>query len=159
MIGRELSITVKRAVAFTVKEDGHSLSLRSTQPGLALALKENGILLGQGDLVVPDLATPLVSGLNAEVRHASKITVSLPEGSSVVYTHKKTVADALDDAGIEVSPLDKVLPGRDELVSNGMDVQVVRVTVGTIVEREEIGYQTLFKGDPDLGGAFVASTG
>jgi uncharacterized protein YabE (DUF348 family)/3D (Asp-Asp-Asp) domain-containing protein len=145
-----LSITVKRAVAFTVKEDGHSLSLRSTQPALALALKENGILLGQGDLVVPDLATPLVSGLNAEVRHASKITISLPEGSSVVYTHEKTVADALDDAGIEVSPIDKVMPGRDELVSNGMDVQVVRVTVGTIVEREEIGYQTLFKGDPDL---------
>ena len=145
-----LSITVKRAVAFTVKEDGHSLSLRSTQPSLALALKESGILLGQGDLVVPELDTPLVSGLNAEVRHASKLTVSLPEGTSVLYTHEKTLADALVEAGVDLSPVDKVLPGRDELVSNGMDVEVVRVTTGSIVEREEIGFQTLFKGDPDL---------
>jgi uncharacterized protein YabE (DUF348 family)/3D (Asp-Asp-Asp) domain-containing protein len=146
-----LSITVKRAVAFTVKEDGHSLSLRSTQPSLALALKENGILLGPGDLVVPELDTPLASGLNAEVRHASKVTISLPEGSSTVFTHERTVGNALVEAGVELSPIDKVLPGRDEPVSNGMDVQVVRVTVGTIIEREEIGYQTLFKGDPDLG--------
>ena len=146
-----LSITVKRAVAFTVKEDGHSLSLRSTQPSLALAFKENGILLGPGDLVMPELDTALVAGLNAEVRHASKITISLPEGSSVVYTHERTVADALDEAGIALSLVDKVLPGRDELVSNGMDVQVVRVTVGSVIEREEIGYQTLFKGDSDLG--------
>ena len=87
-----LSITVKRAVAFTVREDGHSLSLRSTQPSLALALKENGILLGPGDLVVPELDTPLAAGLTAEVRHAAKVNVSLPEGSSVVYTHEKTWA-------------------------------------------------------------------
>lgn len=145
-----LAITVKRAVSFTVKEDGHSLSLRSTQPSLALALSENGILLGPGDLVMPDVETPLVAGLNAEVRHASKITISLPEGSNVVYTHERTVADALDEAGIELSPLDKVFPGRDALVSNGMNVDVVRVTTGTVIEREEIGYRTLFEGDPNL---------
>ena len=54
-----LSVTVKRAVAFTVVEDGHSLSLRSTQPDLALALKENDIVLGPADLVSPDPETPL----------------------------------------------------------------------------------------------------
>ena len=145
-----LSITVKRAIAFTVREDGHSLSLRSTQPNLGLALKENGILLGPGDLVMPELEAPLLAGLNAEVRHASKITVSLPEETSIIYTHEKTVANALAEAGVDLTPVDKVLPGRDELVSNGMDVAVIRVTTVSIIEREEIAFDTLFEGDPDL---------
>ena len=145
-----LAITVKRAVSFTVREDGHSLSLRSTQPSLALALKENGILLGPGDLVVPEADTPLVAGLAVDVRHASQINVLLSDSSSVVYTHEKTVADALLDVGIDLAPADRVMPGRDEPVSNGMDVQILRVTVGTVVEREEISYQTLFEGDPGL---------
>jgi uncharacterized protein YabE (DUF348 family)/3D (Asp-Asp-Asp) domain-containing protein len=145
-----LAITVKRAVGFTVREDGHSLDLRSTQPSLALALKENGVTVGPADLVAPDLDTPLVAGLTADVRHAAQVNVYLPEGSSVLYTHEKKIGDALLEAGIALAPEDKVLPGRDELVSNGIDVQVIRVTTGDVVDREEIPFQTLFKGDPDL---------
>jgi len=145
-----LSITVKRAVDFTVREDGHSLSLRSTQPTLALALKENDIILGPADMVAPELDTPLVAGLTAEVRHAARVNVYLPGQSGVIYTREKKVGDALLEAGFALSPADKVLPGRDEPVSNGMDVQVVSVTTGSLTEREEIPFRTLFRGDPDV---------
>ncbi len=145
-----LSITVRRAVPLTVLEDGHSLSLRSTEPTLALALKENAILLGPGDLVRPDPETPLTAGLSAEVDHAAKVTISLPEGATVVYSRAKTVGDALDEAGIGLTPLDEVWPARDEPLSPDMQVEVIRVTVGSVVDREDIPYRTVFRGDPAL---------
>ncbi|MGA2286591.1 MAG: ubiquitin-like domain-containing protein [Dehalococcoidia bacterium] len=145
-----LSVTVKRAAAFTVLEDGHSLSLRSTQPTLAEALKENDIVLGPADLVSPDPQTPLTAGLSAEVDHASRLTITLPEGTSVVYSHEKTVGAALEASGIGLTPLDKVSPARDEPLTRDMEVEVIRVTVGDVVERDEIPFQTVFRGDPDL---------
>jgi uncharacterized protein YabE (DUF348 family) len=145
-----LSVAVKRALPFTVVEDGHSLSLRSTEPTLALALEENDIVLGPADLVSPDPETPLTSGLSAEVDHAARLTIILPEGTSVVYSHEKTVGAALEAAGIGLTPLDKVSPGRDEPLSRDMQVEVVRVTVGDVVERDDIPFQTVFRGDPDL---------
>jgi resuscitation-promoting factor RpfB len=145
-----LSITVKRAVAFTVLEDGHSLSLRSTEPTLALALRGNAILLGPADLVVPDPETPLSAGLTAEVDHAAKMNVSLPEGTTVIYSHEKTVESALVEAGIGLTPLDDVWPARDEPPTDDMTVQVTRVTIGSIIDREEIPFRTVFRGDSNL---------
>ncbi len=145
-----LSITVKRAAPFTVLEDGHSLSLRSTESTLALALKENDIRLGPGDLVRPDPETPLTAGLSAEVDHAAKVTISLPEGTTVVYSRGKTVGAALDDAGIGLTPLDKVWPSRDEPLSQDMQVEVIRVSIGSVVDREDIPFRTVFRGDPAL---------
>ena len=99
-----LSITVKRAVAFTVDEDGHSLSLRSTQPSLALALKENGISLRPGRPRRAGAELPLTAGLIAEVRHASKVTVVLPEGEQRRLHARDDRGDALVEAGIAVTP-------------------------------------------------------
>ncbi len=145
-----LSIMVKRAVPFTVVEDGHEMNLLSTQPSLALALKENDIQIGPADLVMPDPETPLAAGLNVEVRHAAKINVSDPYGDSVIYSLERTVSGALQDAGIELGSDDRILPSPDEPVSDGMDVSVVRVNVAKVVEREDIPFETLFKGDPNL---------
>ncbi len=145
-----LSVTVKRAVPFTVVEDGHSLSLLSTQPTLGEALSENDIVLRPEDLVSPDPDTPLTAGLSAEVDHAAKLTVTLPEGTQVVYSREKTVGAALTAAGIDLTPLDKVSPDRDEPLTPEMQVEVIRVTVGDVVERDDIPYETVFRSDPDL---------
>lgn len=147
---RPLAITVKRAVPFTVREDGHLLEFRSTQPTLALALKENGISLGEGDIVSPELETPLTAGLVTDVEHASKIDVIVADVGQDVYTHEKTVGKALETAGIILTALDKVLPDREQPIVDGMSIYVTRVTVGSYVERESIAFETVFKSDANL---------
>jgi len=145
-----LTITVRRAVPFTVWEDGHSLDLRSAAPSLSLALTENGILLGPGDAVFPDPDTPLSAGLSAEVSHADQVNVLLPEGTTILHTRKAIVGDALAEAGIPLSPLDRVEPDRAAPVSNGTYVRVTRVSVGSVVEHSDIPFKTVFRSDPDL---------
>ncbi len=145
-----LAITVRRAVPFAVREDGHSLSLLSSQPSLSLALEENGILLRPGDLVFPDLTTPLVAGLSVHLYHADTVNVFLPEDKVVLHTHQPTVGSALAEAGIPLAPLDRVEPPKAAAVKDRMDIQVVRVMVGKVLEQEEIAYETGFRADPDL---------
>jgi uncharacterized protein YabE (DUF348 family) len=145
-----LSLSLRRAVPFTVIEDGHTLELRSSDLNLSLALKEGGIIIRPGDNVVPDLDTPLVAGMSVHVTHAEKLSVLLPEGERVIYTHKSTVQDALVEAGIALEPLDRVEPGREQPVEDGMEVEVFAVSLDKAVEWEEIPYETVTRPDPDL---------
>ncbi len=145
-----LSILVKRAVPFNVDEDGHSMDLLSTEPDVGSALRDNGIQLRPEDLVMPALDTPLAAGLNVEVRHAAELVITDPNGDNVVYTHERTVGAALSAAGIEIGEKDRLSPGPDEPVSDGLTVEVFRVGVRSVVEREDIPFETLFKGDPNL---------
>ncbi|MDI6856782.1 MAG: ubiquitin-like domain-containing protein [Dehalococcoidia bacterium] len=145
-----LSLSLRRAVSFTVIEDGHTLHLRSSELNLSLALKEGGVLIRPGDRVVPDLDTPLVAGMSVHVTHAEKLNVLLPDGERTVYTHQPVVGDALEEAGIELGAMDRVEPGRDEAVVDGMTVQVFAVDVDKLVEWEDIPYDTVARADPDL---------
>jgi uncharacterized protein YabE (DUF348 family)/3D (Asp-Asp-Asp) domain-containing protein len=145
-----LTITVRRAVPFTVVEDGHALDLRSSALSLSAALRENGIILRPGDLVLPDLDAPLAAGLSVYVYHADKVSVFLPEGDTVIYSRAATVEDALAEAGMPLGEQDRVEPSRDAPLEDGMDVYVYRVNVGKVVEDEEIPFKTVARADPNL---------
>lgn len=145
-----LSLSLRRAVSFTVIEDGHTLHLRSSELSLSLALKDGGVLIRPGDRVVPDLDSSLVAGMSVYVTHAEKLNVLLPDGERTIYTHQRTVEDALEEAGIELGAMDRVEPGRDEPVEDGMTVQVFAVDVGKLVEWEDIPFDTVARADPDL---------
>jgi len=150
VLDQPLTITVRRAVPFMVVEDGHSLSLRSSALSLSAALRENGIVLRPGDLVLPDLDAPLAAGLSVYVHHADKVSVFLPEGDAVIYSRASTVEDALAEAGMPLGERDRVEPSRDAPLEDGMDVYVYRVDVGKFVEDEEIPFNTVARADPDL---------
>ena len=145
------------AVGFTVREDGHSLGLRSTQPTWRSRSKRTA------SLSVPPTSlsrprTPLVAGLTADVRPCRQDQRLLPEGNSVLYTPRKDLSSALSKPESALARRQS-LPGRDELVSNGMDVQVVRVTTGDVVDAKT-SPSTRFQGRsrPRLG-RLRASTG
>ncbi|AXK45809.1 resuscitation-promoting factor [Brachybacterium saurashtrense] len=61
----------------------------------------------------------------------AQITVYGDESSVRVFS-QPTVADLLADQGIEVKDTDLVLPGLDEPVTDGMDIQVVQRTPVTV---------------------------
>jgi uncharacterized protein YabE (DUF348 family)/3D (Asp-Asp-Asp) domain-containing protein len=145
-----LTITMRRAVPFTVVEDGHSLDLRSSALSLSAALRESGIILRPGDLVLPDVEAPLAAGLSVYVYHADKVNVFLPEGDTVIYSRASTVEDALAEAGMPLGERDRVEPSRDASLEDGMDVYVFRVDLGKAVEDEEIPFKTVAQADPDL---------
>jgi uncharacterized protein YabE (DUF348 family)/3D (Asp-Asp-Asp) domain-containing protein len=146
-------IEVRRAVTFTVTEDGQQLTFESSRPTVGLALLEMGVRLGPGDDVAPPIDTELTAGMDIIVRHAVPITVALPEGRRVLYTLRQTVGEALDEAGIDLPAGDgevRVEPPLDTRVRPGLSVHIVLVSDELSLEQEFIESHTVFEPDPGL---------
>lgn len=137
------SIAIRRAVPFTVVEDGVTSELASSEPTVGLALRQRGISVGPGDLVDPSAGSPLASGLEVSVQHAQRIDLSLPDFDTVIYTQAKTVGEALSEAGVSISSTDEVEPSQDAPVSDGMEVSVLALSEERYLESETVYHDTV----------------
>jgi resuscitation-promoting factor RpfB len=144
------NIEVRRAVPFTIVEDGREKLTTSSRPTVAMALREAGVQLGPGDAVTPDIGAELEADMRIEVRHASAVTIALPSGHDVLYTLAETVAAALDEAGVVLPSGAYVDPPLDTPVTDGMRVRVVQLSASSDVEYEYIESDTVYRGDPSL---------
>jgi len=150
---RGLAVTVYRAVPFTIVEDGQPIVFKSSRPTVGLALRDAGISLGQADEVYPSTSEALVAGQQITVKHAFAVTIRTGDASRVVYTHKTVLRDALAEAGLSLGPEDRVEPGLDAQVRNGMSARLVRVAGRQLIERQNIPRKTVFKPDETLQGS------
>ena len=146
-------LTVQRAVPFTLLEDGRPLTIKSSQPTLALALASAGIQLGPADEVSVPPASALVAGMAVEIKHAKAISLRLGDKSSVIYTQKVSLREALAEAGYSLGAEDRVEPSLEALVTNNMSARLVRVAGRSFVEREAAKRRTVFRPDESLTGS------
>jgi uncharacterized protein YabE (DUF348 family) len=146
----DIVIDVRRAVPFTVDEDGHEVESTSSRPTVAQALREAGLTVGPADRVTPDLQAPLDADTRIELRHAKALTVTLPSDHRVIYTFERTVGDALSSAGIELPQGAFTEPPLDTPVQGGMAVRVVQLSASRTEEREYVESGTVYKIDPSL---------
>jgi uncharacterized protein YabE (DUF348 family) len=145
-----VAIEVRRAVAFTIDEDGATFASTSSRPTVAQALREAGKIIGPGDDVVPSPQAPLEADAHIELRHAKDVTVTMPDDHEVLYTLERTVGEALDVAGITIPPGAFIDPDADTPVTAGMSVRVVQLSASSDVESEYIESKTIYRSDPSL---------
>jgi len=145
-----LAVEVRRAVPFSVVENGQELQLRSSRGTIATALRDVGVRLGAGDHVQPPLDTQLTAGLQVHVDHARELLVTLPEGKSTVYSIASTVGEALTDSGVPLPADYRVEPLEDTLVSAGLAVHVIGVSQAQELETERIQSYVVYEPDPTL---------
>jgi uncharacterized protein YabE (DUF348 family) len=147
----DIVIDVRRAVPFTVEEDGHEVVSTSSRPTVAQALREAGLTVGPADRVTPDLQAPLDADTRIELRHAKALTVTLPSDHRVIYTFEQSVGDALAAAGIVLPEGAFTEPPLETPVQGGMAVRVVQLSASRSEEREYVESGTVYHVDPSLG--------
>jgi uncharacterized protein YabE (DUF348 family)/3D (Asp-Asp-Asp) domain-containing protein len=146
----DVAIEVRRAVPFTVIEDGRQLVSTSSRPTVAQALREAGVSVGPGDALTPDLQASLEADMRIELRHAKPVTITLPDDHEVVYTLAGTVGEALSAASVVLPDGAYIDPPPDTPVTYGMSVRVVQLSSSNDVEREYIESGTEYKPDDSL---------
>jgi 3D (Asp-Asp-Asp) domain-containing protein len=102
--------------------------------------------------VQPPLDTPVSAGMQVEVKHARSIAIVVGASREVFYTQHKVLRDALAEAGYSLRDDDRVVPGLDAEVTNGMTARLVRVTGRSVVEKSTVARKTVFKPDESLSG-------
>lgn len=143
-------LNLRRAVPIQVELDGVRADLRTAALTVGEALREEGITLYLGDLVRPDLGTPVSAGLQVFVERSVPVEIAVDGRTVETRTRRRTVGEVLADEGVHLVGQDYVALPLDTLVVPGLRVEVVRVREALEVEQEIIPYETLWQPDPNL---------
>ncbi len=145
---QEISILRTHTVKLTM--DGETKEITMAGGTVGSLLEQENITLGEKQHVNHGLEEPLTDGMEIKVSYSYSITVRCDGKTSTQETEAETVKNALEELGITLGKDDRVTPAVGEAVTDGMEIVVERVTTDTVVETEEIGYETAYEDDSSL---------
>lgn len=148
-------VTIAKAVevqkmAVTLNNDGKIVSVTTMKKTVGALLSEYGIVIQTGDELKPSAEEELKDGESIEIIRAIPISILADQKRNTVFLVRGTVKDALDKAGIRVLDEDIVNPGLDEKLTTGMNIQIIRTEVKTIVEKTPIPFKVVLKKDNQI---------
>jgi len=113
-------------------------------------LKQNQVVVYPEDIVsvFPDPSLNL--GSRIVINRAYKIIVNDGGQQQDYRTWQKDVAGFLSEKGIQVGSDDIMNVGLNQVISDNLNLQIIRVAQNEVTETISIPYQTIKKNDPDL---------
>jgi uncharacterized protein YabE (DUF348 family) len=100
-------VSTQRAVSLVVND--RTFTVRTHQKTVGALLDETGIPLAAEDLVMVPLDTSLTDVSSITIRKALPVTIKVDGRRIQIRTHAQTVADALREAGINLSRHDRII--------------------------------------------------
>jgi uncharacterized protein YabE (DUF348 family) len=147
---RPSHLAITRAKRIRLDQDGEVRLIYSAAPTLGEALWEAGIVLHDGDRIVPAPETPITGSLQA-VLVSSRPLVIMVDGQQVEsQVVGSTVGEALAEAGVALVGLDYSQPDVNEPLPDEGHVSVVRVWEDVLVELQPLPFDTVYQPAPDL---------
>jgi uncharacterized protein YabE (DUF348 family) len=143
-------IIVRRAVPFTVNEDGRITTLYTTAPTVGEALRRAGLTLYLADYVEPGLGERMRAGLTVTINRSVPVTVLVDGRTLRTRTHRERVDEVLADLGVVLMGQDYTLPALDAPLGQEATVKVVRVSERFEIEQSPIPFETVWQPDPAL---------
>lgn len=143
-------IRIRRAVRLTVVDDGETSTILSNAETVGAALFAAGIKLYLTDEVSPPLDSVLSDSLTISIKRAIPVELSLDGVVIEARTNAETVADVLVELNAPLFALDYVRPPGDTAVSEGMRIEIVRVTEEIVAASEIIPHENRLQPDAEL---------
>lgn len=125
-----------------IRIDGREKTVRTFSRTVGSLLETQKITLLEKDEVIPSPETCLENGMVVTVNRAVEFNLIVDGSTIPARTRALTVEDCLLEYGINLGPEDEVLPGMEEPVVTGMQVQVSRVCTVTEESEVPINYET-----------------
>jgi len=143
-------ISVRYGRKLTVTVDGVTREYWTTATTVDAALTEIG-LRTEGAVLTASRSQPLGrDGLEMAVTTPKKVKVTVDGKTRTVKSAAPIVSGVLAELGVNRSALDRVKPGVDTPVEDGMKVVVQRVKVKKVTSTESIAYATTKQKDSSL---------
>lgn len=115
---------------------------------VADGLRQLDRALRVGDRASPPPDTPLRTGMQLVVERGTVGAIYV-DGTYNVYTHPAdTVGQFVERAGIELGPMDKVIPDPEKPMERGLVIRIVRVRQEEQLRTAPIAFDTLLWAEP-----------
>lgn len=118
--------------------NGEELEVRTYASTVGKLLAEQAIEVAEHDLVEPSMNTPIESGLSIRWEQAKQVAIKVDEAEEKsIWTTKKTVGEALEEADIEIGKHDVVSPSVKTALANKDEVTVQKAYEFTMIDGTE----------------------
>lgn len=116
-------------------------------------LIEKNIKLEDNDKVLPNLNSKLKDDMQITVKRAFKVNLILDGAKKEIITTESNIKSLLKEEKINLSSLDKVIPGLDYKLKPNDSVTIVRVKEQIVAEKQQIPFtiQTVYDENLEIG--------
>ncbi len=138
--GQSCVLTVLRGVEMKVTDAGETAAFTARKGAtVGEALKENGITLGEEDIVSPDRELVIAADLTVDIKRCCHVTVAFDGNVEKVMLYGGTVAEALKEAGLKFTEDMACNESIDAALTDGMEIIVTRLTAFTVTADGKTG--------------------
>jgi uncharacterized protein YabE (DUF348 family) len=146
-----IDIELHRAMDINIAEQLKPLrKTQTTAQTVGEALMQNGYLIHLADKVDPSPSERVTPGMHITIQPAKLVGVNVDGRFVRTRTHREKVSDVLSELNIILYDQDYTNPGINTPITDGMQIQVVRVHRSLIVEQDLIPFETRFDPNPDI---------
>ena len=130
-----------------VADSGNYFSTMTSAATISDFFKEKKIALGEKDFIFPAPDTKIFPGTQIVLRRAIPIVIAADGKNIQLATTGRTVSDALSEANVSLSPVDKIAPDPSQTLSANLKIVVTRINIAEIAVDEDIPFQVVQKED------------
>ena len=134
----------------TIIDDGKQSTIVTISDTIGQALFDAGVTLYLSDEVSPPLDSAVSGAMTIRIKRAMPIQLMVDGVVIEARTNAAVVADALVELNAPLFGLDYVIPPADAAVSEGMTIEIVRVTEEIVSESETITHERRLQPDADI---------
>lgn len=138
---------INKPIIVNLSDNGAPFPVATNSKTVSDFIKEKNILLGGKDYIFPGPDTKIFPGSRITIQHAIPVFISVDGKDIPLETTGKTVGDALTEANLTLSPVDKVAPSISSTLSANLKIIVTRINIAEIAVDEDIPFQTVQKED------------
>jgi len=131
-------VTLKKEI--TILDNNSSYRIKTLKKDMAGVFEAHGIDLSETDKVIPSLDTVLEDGMEIQIVRSFPVEIAIGEEVTSYYTTLLKVGDILEEAGIELSELDKVYPSATSTLKGDRKIELVKVEKKTVKNHVVAGY-------------------
>lgn len=139
----------------TITIDGKATEVATFKTTVKGVLNKNLIELSEKDKVTPDLDARISKNDVIDITRAKDISVEVDGQGLQIQSAEANISDMLAAEGITINELDRVEPGVETEISEGLDVKITRVEERVITQSQAIEYETVVKNDESLDNTVV----
>jgi hypothetical protein len=138
---------VKAPFPVAVADNGNYFATVTSAATVSDFLQEKNIALGNKDYVFPAPEAKIFPDSQIVIRHAVPVTIAVDGKNIQIDTLGTNIGDAIKEANVSLSPVDKVAPDPSQTLSANLKIIVTRINITEIEVNDDIPFQVVQKED------------
>ncbi len=134
-----------------LNDDALFFEINSSAGTVEEFLKEQQIELRENDEIFPRENSRVFSGANIIIRRSKKISLIDNDKETNISTLCREVTDVLRENKIDLKKEDIVSPGRESLITDGLEIKIIRVEIKEEIAQEYVDFEKITETNEKMG--------